>query len=207
MITLTEIVIWILLFLTGALIHLLVYLLNVRLNKKEIRCFLKRKIILSILGGLLLVLSYICCGAGISLIYVFLVSIVLMNIAIIDIDTYEIPSELNDFVFLMGLCGIAVFPDVSVTERIIGLFVISIPMLAVMLLGGFGGGDVKLMFASGMLLGWKGNVVAFLVGLMAAFLFCVYSLIFGKRSTNESFAFGPFLIFGIFVAIFSSFLS
>lgn len=207
MITYTEIIIGILMFLIGALLHLFTYILNVRLNKKKIGCFLKRKIGLSILGGLILVFSYICYGLSISLVYVFVVSLVLVNIAVIDIDTYEIPPVLNTVVFLIGMCGIPIFSDISITERVVGLFVVSGPMLVVLLFGGFGGGDVKLMSASGMLLGWKGNIFAFCAGVMAAFLFCIYSLISGKRSINENFAFGPFLIFGIFVAIFSSFTS
>ena len=78
---------------------------------------------------------------------------------------------------------------VSVQERCLGAVVIAVPMLVltVMLKGGFGGGDIKLMAVSGFLNGVKVITYAGMLGIMAA----------GKMGRKDSFALGPFLVMGI----------
>ena len=61
-----------------------------------------------------------------------------------------------------------------------------------------GGGDVKLMGAAGLLLGWQNAIVAFLLGCIVA---SVIHLIRMKVSNAEhKLAMGPYLSVGIFMA-------
>ncbi|MGN0674790.1 MAG: prepilin peptidase [Oscillospiraceae bacterium] len=71
---------------------------------------------------------------------------------------------------------------------------------------GFGMGDVILMAAGGLMLGWKATVVA---AFIAIFLGAIYALILkikASRSDNDenvnAFAFGPFLTIGLALASF-----
>lgn len=70
--------------------------------------------------------------------------------------------------------------------------------------GGFGGGDVQLAPAIGLLLGWfsvghvvVGTLAAFVVGGFAA----VVLLLSGRAGRKSAMAFGPFLCAGVFVAL------
>lgn len=64
---------------------------------------------------------------------------------------------------------------------------------------GFGMGDVVLMAAAGIYLGWKRSLVAAGAGILIG---AVYGLIQKKRSSESQFAFGPWLAIGIAIAIF-----
>lgn len=64
---------------------------------------------------------------------------------------------------------------------------------------GFGMGDVVLMAAAGIYLGWKRSIVAAALGILIG---AVYGLIQKKRNSESQFAFGPWLAIGIAIAIF-----
>ena len=112
---------------------------------------------------------------------------------------------LNIILGALGLVSILTIPGMSVAERVIGFFCISVPMFLIVLLvpGGFGGGDIKMMAASGILLGWKGNLAAFFIGLIIGGVYGAFLLISGKKGRKEHFAFGPCLSIGIFVSAYA----
>lgn len=88
---------------------------------------------------------------------------------------------------------------VSVQERCLGAVVIAVPMLVltVMLKGGFGGGDIKLMAVSGFLNGVKVITYAGMLGIILSGIYVSMMLAAGKRGRKDSFALGPFLVMGI----------
>ena len=59
------------------------------------------------------------------------------------------------------------------------------------------------MAASGILLGWKGNLAAFFIGLIIGGVYGAFLLISGKKGRKEHFAFGPCLSIGIFVSAYA----
>mgnify|MGYP000432769530 FL=1 len=88
---------------------------------------------------------------------------------------------------------------VSVQERCMGAVVIAVPMLVltVMLKGGFGGGDIKLMAVSGFLNGVKVITYAGMLGIILSGIYVSMMLAAGKMGRKDSFALGPFLVMGI----------
>lgn len=88
---------------------------------------------------------------------------------------------------------------VSVQERCLGAVVIAVPMLVltVMLKGGFGGGDIKLMAVSGFLNGVKVITYAGMLGIILSGIYVSTMLAAGKMGRKDSFALGPFLVMGI----------
>lgn len=88
---------------------------------------------------------------------------------------------------------------VSVQERCLGAVVIAVPMLVltVLLKGGFGGGDIKLMAVSGFLNGVKVITYAGMLGIILSGIYVSMMLAAGKRGRKDSFALGPFLVMGI----------
>ena len=114
-------------------------------------------------------------------------------------------------VYLMILCRIA-YADwkyqimemlfrvgVSVQERCLGAVVIAVPMLVltVLLKGGFGGGDIKLMAVSGFLNGVKVITYAGMLGIILSGIYVSMMLAAGKMGRKDSFALGTFLVMGI----------
>ena len=88
---------------------------------------------------------------------------------------------------------------VSVLERCLGAVVIAVPMLVltVLLKGGFGGGDIKLMAVSGFLNGVKIITYAGMLGIILSGIYVSMMLAAGKMGRKDSFALGPFLVMGI----------
>ena len=94
------------------------------------------------------------------------------------------------------------FPEHTLTDRLLGAIVISAPMLVLALLidGAFGGGDIKLMAASGWLLGWRAMIPAIFIGILTGGIYCIWMLARGKMTRKDRFAFGPFLAIGLAAA-------
>ena len=159
----------------------------------------------SLAGGILALVITGYYGMSMAALTLFLVSAVLVMITVIDAYTQMIPPVLNIILGALGLVSILTIPGMSVAERVIGFFCISVPMFLIVLLvpGGFGGGDIKMMAASGILLGWKGNLAAFFIGLIIGGVYGAFLLISGKKGRKEHFAFGPCLSIGIFVSAYA----
>jgi len=158
--------------------------------------------------------AFVCCASfyGIGktgvislrggLVFIFLA--VLMIVAGIDWDTRMIYDRFHVIIGVLGLAAVWLFPEITLKSRLIGIVVISVPMLVLALVipGAFGGGDIKLMAACGWLLGWKASVFAMFVGLLTAGIYCGIMLATGKLKRKDHFAFGPFLAVGLAVAAF-----
>lgn len=160
------------------------------------------------LGGI----AFILCSAGtgstesgflslrgwIAFIYMGILTVV----AMIDWNTKIIYDRFHIFIILLGIAAIGLFPEHTLTDRLIGAVIISVPMLILSLLiaGAFGGGDIKLMAASGWLLGWRAMIPAIFIGILTAGIYCILMLAKGKMTRKDRFAFGPFLAIGLAAA-------
>lgn len=124
---------------------------------------------------------------------------ILLVISIIDFKIKIIPNQLNVLLLMSGIWSSFVFQEVTFPSRFLGMFSVSIPMLVLAILcsGGLGGGDIKLMAASGMLLGIKWNIFAACVGLFLGGLYGFFLLITKHAGRKDYFALGPFLCIGI----------
>ena len=89
------------------------------------------------------------------------------------------------------------------SAHVIGAFVISAPFLALAFAtGGMGGGDVKLMAAGGLFLGYKLAFISVLLGSVSGAAVSVFLLIKKKAGPKSEIAFGPFLALGLILALF-----
>lgn len=130
----------------------------------------------------------------------------LLAVGIIDWKTREIPWGYNLLIGVLGaartLCHLEQWQ-----EHAAGFFAVSGLLYLFFLLSegkGIGGGDVKLMAAAGLFLGWEKALWAFLWGGTGALLFFLFKK--GKQKRQErhkrkTLALGPFLAVGIFVAM------
>lgn len=129
---------------------------------------------------------------------------ILLALSVVDARTQEIPPAFPIAIFVLGIISIWTMGNLSLLERIIGFFVVSLPMYLIVLLvpGGFGGGDIKLMAAAGFFLGWKITLISFLIALLLGGIYGALLLILQKKGRKDHFAFGPFLCIGMFVGFY-----
>lgn len=136
----------------------------------------------------------------VSMIYCLLAS-ALLALSMIDIRTYEIPFGINVFIGILGI--IRVLQDYqNWLTYIIGFCSVSLFLLFLYEISdgrAIGGGDIKLMAAAGLVLGWKSIILAFFG---ACILGSVIHIIRMKISKEEHIlAFGPYLSMGIFLTM------
>lgn len=157
--------------------------------------------IIEALNGALYLLVFWRYGMSVdSLLYCLLFS-ALIVLSVIDFRTYEIPLGINIFILTLGL--IHMVTDLSLwSSYVIGFFSVSVPLLLIYLVTkgrGIGGGDVKLMAVAGLLIGWKLNVLGFLLGCI---LGSVIHLCRMKLSgESHVLAMGPYLAMGIGLSV------
>ena len=124
----------------------------------------------------------------------------LLTLAVIDARTMEIPFGINVFIFILGL--VRLFTDLNNWPLyLIGFGAVSGFFLLVYLITGgrgIGGGDIKLMAAAGLLLGWKNILLSLMIAAIVATV--VHLIRMAIVKAGKMLAFGPYLSIGIFIA-------
>ncbi|MCL1895404.1 MAG: prepilin peptidase [Clostridiales bacterium] len=135
----------------------------------------------------------------------FAVLACLLAVAFIDHDTMEIPDQLSIAIAVCGVLAIFVGPDIGLKSHLIGIAVAAVPLfiIAIFVEGAFGFGDVKLMAAAGLFLGWQNCLVALFIGIIIGGVYGACLLLAKKKTGKEHFAFGPALCAGIGLAMFA----
>lgn len=154
--------------------------------------------IVEAVNGLLYIGIYLARGLCLDAILYCLCSSVLLALSVVDWRTQEIPVGFNWFIFFLGL--IRLFTDLSHWSKyVIGLFAVSGFLYLLVLLKGMGGGDMKLMAASGLLIGWKLNILAFFLGCIMGSV--IHLTLMAAKKAGRVLAFGPYLSMGIYIAM------
>ena len=120
-------------------------------------------------------------------------------VTVIDWRTFEIPNGLNIAIGVLGL--VRLLTDLGRWPLyVIGALSVSLLFLLLWFLTGgkgLGLGDVKLMAAAGLLLGWPKAILSMLIGSVAG---VVIHLIRMRHGAGKKLAFGPYLSAGIWVS-------
>lgn len=130
---------------------------------------------------------------------------ILIRLAIEDFKERKIRDKYNVWILVLtGISAVLGFGS-PLSSRLIGMFLMSVPMVGIALVrpGSFGGGDVKLAFASGAFLGWRGVLEGTVYGIVLASIYCLWLIFVKKESRDVQFALGPYLSAGyILVTLF-----
>ncbi len=149
------------------------------------------------------------CGIGSTCIFYCLTFSALVALSVIDWRTFEIPVGINLFIGAMGI-GETIFDCLNnqdqlkeaLADHLIGMICVSLflYLLYVLTKGrGIGGGDVKLMAAAGLLLGWQKIILALVLGcVIGSIVHIVRMKLSGQKHVL---AFGPYLSVGIFITM------
>ena len=123
----------------------------------------------------------------------------LLTLSIIDWRTFTIPNGINFTIFLLGVVRLVTDLN-SWPKYVIGLFSVSLVFLLMHFLtggNGLGMGDVKLVAAAGLLLGWSSMLLAVVIGSVSG---AVIHSIRMRGGADRKLAFGPYLAAGIWIA-------
>lgn len=153
------------------------------------------------LNGLLYIILYLVKGITLETVLYCLCASALLALSVIDWRTHEIPVGFNIFILLLGL--IRLITDIgNWSQYVIGLFAVSGFLFLLFLFTGgrgIGGGDIKLMAATGLLLGWQLNIIGFLIGCIVGSI--IHLTLMAIKKADRVLAFGPYLSMGVFIAM------
>ena len=158
--------------------------------------------IVELLGGALFALTAWKFGFSLETPLYIVFFCALIVIAFIDTDTMEIPN--GGVLIILALAVADIFAgEPALLSRGIGALCLSLPLLIMAIFGGVGGGDVKLMFACGALLGWKLTIVAGFLAFVTAAVWALVLLAKHKAGRKSQIPFGMFLAAGTTVSVFA----
>ncbi len=152
------------------------------------------------LNGILYAGIVLLHGVGIDSVLLCFLASALLVLSVIDFRTYEIPFGINLLILALGVVRTAL--DLQhIADHLIGLVSVS-AVLALLYYASkgraIGGGDVKLMAACGLFLGWKQAIFAFLAGcVLGAVIHVLRMRISGQ---DHVLAMGPYLSAGVLIA-------
>lgn len=163
--------------------------------------------------GLSFVLTVAVVGVGgwfqlVTLLIWLYVVASLIALAVYDFKWYLLPDKM-----LLPLIPAALVLNAIHALSIGSWWVFAGPLAAAALFGGgfyalaavskgkwMGGGDIKLAFVMGLLLGLKKTALAMLIGFNVAAVVAIILIAVGRKKRTDTMPFGPFLILGTLVA-------
>ena len=157
--------------------------------------------LIELINGLIYVWIFMVNGVNLESILFCLCASVLIVIGMIDWRTYEIPFGCNVIIGILGIVRV-ILNLAHWYDYVIGFFAVSGLFLIIYWITrgrGIGGGDIKLMAAAGLLLGWKNILLALMIGSVAGSV--IHLTLMKIKGKDRVLAFGPYLAFGIFVAM------
>ena len=158
--------------------------------------------IIEAVNGILYVLIFLRYGLTIETLLYCLLFSALLALSVIDFRTFEIPVGFNIFILILGLVRVATDYK-NWLLYLIGLVSVSLFLFAIFAISkgrGIGGGDVKLMAATGLLLGWKLNLLGFVMGCILGSVIHIIRMKVSKE--GRTLAMGPYLSLGVVLTVF-----
>ena len=156
--------------------------------------------LIELLNGALYCIVFAVYGISVEALLYALLASALITLSVIDFRTYEIPVGINIFILALGLIRIAT-DYTHWSDYVVGSLLVSGFLYLVHLVTrrrGIGGGDIKLMAASGLLLGWKQILRAFVMGCIIGSVIHIARMKISGQ--GHVLAFGPYLSIGILIS-------
>lgn len=160
-----------------------------------------------LLGGISFALAGWCWGLT-SLPYAAVLCVFFSALLLawfVDRDEGFIPDRVHLIILACAVGSWFFGPEVSLTDRLIGGAGAGLVMLLISLAtrGGIGGGDIKLMAASGLLLGWQLTLPAFFFAYLLAAACLLVPLLQKKLSRRQEIPMAPY--FAVSLMLFALF--
>lgn len=156
--------------------------------------------------GLIFLLVYLNYRFSFECLFVISLFTLLIIISFIDFDHQIIPDRLVLMIFILSMFRCiyrCIFLNDNLLYYLGGIFAASglLFILGLIIKDSVGGGDIKLMAASGVFLGFKLILLALFIGAIYAAVYSAFIVIFKKANLKTVIPFGPFLSLGIATAV------
>ena len=142
-------------------------------------------------------------NAGISIYAcnIYILACIALCIAIIDVKTLTIPDSL--VVAFVLFSAYPVLLNYNIKDNLFGMLALFAVFIVILLLfpGSFGGGDVKLASAIGLLSGLEQSIVVLEVSLVTGALVGIIYALKTKKGLRTKIPFAPFLAVGLVVSL------
>lgn len=156
---------------------------------------------IELLTGALFLIAFQRFGFTTATLVAFALASLCVIIAMIDIDTMEILDRFHIFIAILAFIQIFAISSLSLSSHLLGFIIISVPLYIIAVItNGIGGGDIKLMAVSGLLLGFEATLVAFFIAALLGGSVAIVLLLTKQTHMKSLIAFGPYLCIGIFFA-------
>ena len=144
-------------------------------------------------------------GFSLSSVFTALFLLLLVACACADINKGIVPDLLIILIAVLGVINFTVVEGVTtqgLINHLIAAACVSAPMLVLALIikGAFGGGDIKLVSAAGLYLGLSLVITGSLIGFLLSGIYGIYLLLFKKAKAKSRIKLAPFLAYGLAVA-------
>ncbi len=152
--------------------------------------------IVEFLNGFIYVLIYLKFGLTVYFFKYAILSSLLIVISFIDFKYQIIPDRLNIFCLSIGIVFIILnLNRTSLVNSTIGLFIGGglFLVIAIATKGAMGGGDIKLMGALGLCLGWRDILLISLLSFVIGAIVSVILLASKIKGRKDYIPFGPFI--------------
>lgn len=155
---------------------------------------------IEILYGFLAVIFAWKLGATIYTFNIYLLAGIALCISIIDIKALIIPDSL-----VVAFVVLSVYPIVlnyDIMDNLLGMLVLFVIFLVILIIfpGSFGGGDVKLGAAIGLLSGLEMSIVVLELSLVCGAIIGAMYALKTKKSLKTKIPFAPFLTLGLIIS-------
>ncbi len=150
--------------------------------------------LVELLTAVLFVLCFVRFGFTVQSVIICVFFCIMISASFIDLDYKYVPNRFSVMICVLGLISIFAYPEISLSSRILGALLVGGVMLAISYLtkGGIGGGDIKLFFSAGFLLGFKLNLLSLALGYVFAGAYVIVPYIRKKLPKNFEVPMVPF---------------
>ena len=159
-----------------------------------------------IFSAMSIIASVVVYGFTLKAAVTALLSVLLSACASSDIKAGIVPDAIVCLIAIVSILSFFLLgpvTPVNAVDKLFGAFVVAIPMLlcSMIIKGAYGGGDIKMMAACGLYLGWRLTFASAGVAFMAAGIYAIILFIRRKADVNSKIPMAPFLAFGVFFSL------
>lgn len=184
------------------LLYVLIFLFGILTGRiLNVRFCKIRYPVVELLNGLGYLWIFSLKGPGTTGILFCICASALIVISVTDWRTYVIPPGCNIVIGILGIIQLLLdfthwYDYAAGSMAVSGLFLI---VFFATKGKGIGGGDIKLMAAAGLFLGWQKILLSLMVGSIAGSV--IHLALMKLQKKDRVLAFGPYLALGIFISM------
>ena len=128
----------------------------------------------------------------------------LIIIFVYDLKHYIIPDKVIYPAIIIAI-GFNLSNNLVTLNHLFAAFIAGLFFLSIVIITkgkGMGGGDIKLVFLMGLILGWPVIIFSVFLASVLGSIVGIYLILIGKKKMKSMVPFGPFLVAGTFIGMF-----